>query len=43
MKSHGKNETGGHRPNKKVGEAATRALNQMKASKKHIFADVLSC
>ena len=27
MKSHGKNETGGHRPNKKGGEAATSTLN----------------
>ena len=27
MKSHGKNETGGHRPNKKSGEAATSPLN----------------
>ena len=27
MKSHGKNETEGHRPNKKSGEAATSPLN----------------
>ena len=27
MKSHGKNKTGGHRPNKKGGEAATSTLN----------------
>ena len=27
MKSHGKNEMGGHRPNKKSSEAATSTLN----------------